>query len=219
LGSEDRPRISGPVFSLFKYMCARLIYFLLFRTLLRMETRGLEHLPAQGPFLICPNHQSFLDPFVLVSVLPFRIFRKMFYVGYSVFFGSWYMKLAARMTNIIPVDPDAYLLRAMKAGAAGLREGLILCIFPEGGRSFEGVLLPFKKGAAILSRELSVPMIPVGIQGAYKVWPRGSLRIRPHKVTLTFGAPILPSRENGPDAYQADTDRLCEAVASLISDS
>ena len=219
LGSEDRPRISGPVFSLFKYMCARLIYFLLFRTLLRMETRGLEHLPPQGPFLICPNHQSFLDPFVLVSVLPFRIFRKMFYVGYSVFFGSWYMKLAARMTNIIPVDPDAYLLRAMKAGAAGLREGLILCIFPEGGRSFEGVLLPFKKGAAILSRELSVPMIPVGIQGAYKVWPRGSLRIRPHKVTLTFGAPILPSRENGPDAYQADTDRLCEAVASLISDS
>ena len=219
LDSEDRPRISGTAFSLFKYMCARLVYFFLFRTLLRLEARGLEHLPAKGPFVICPNHQSFLDPFVLVSVLPYRTFRNMFYVGYSVIFGGWHMKLAARLLNIVPVDPDAHLLRAMKAGAAGLREGRILCIFPEGGRSFEGALLPFKKGAAILSHELSVPMIPVGIQGTYKVWPRASLRIRPHKVTIAFGAPVLPAQESSPDPYRTDTDRLREAVALLISNS
>jgi long-chain acyl-CoA synthetase len=217
LCQEDRPHLSGSTVSLFKYLCLRLIYYILFRPLLRLETRGLEHLPPKGPFMISPNHQSFLDAFVLLSTLPYGIFRKMFFVGDSMFFKSRHMKLAARLANIVPVDPDAHLLRAMKAGAAGLREGLILCIFPEGGRSFDGELQEFKKGAAILSRELSVPIIPASIQGAHKVWPRDSLKIRPHKVTIQFGSPLLPAQSDGADLYQMDTDRLRNAVASLIS--
>jgi len=124
-------RQPGAAASLLKYVCLRLIYFLLFRTLLRLEARGLQHLPRKGPYLICPNHQSYLDPFVLVATLPYGVFRKMFFVGYSVFFESWIMKTVARLTNVVPVDPDSHLLRAMKAGACGLRNGLILCIFPK----------------------------------------------------------------------------------------
>ncbi len=129
------------------------------------------------------------------------------------------MKSVARLTNVIPVDPDAHLLRAMKAGAAGLRAGLILGIFPEGGRSFDGELQDFKKGAAILARELSVPIIPAAIHGTFEAWPRDSVRIRPHKVKIEFGEPILPLQTEAPDPYQADTDRLCKAVASLFRDS
>lgn len=212
-------RMSGAALSLFKYCCLRTIGFLLFRTLLRLRAHGLKYLPAEGPFLICPNHESYLDPFVLLSVMPYRVFRKTFFLGYSVFFNSGLMKLVARLTNIVPVDPDAHLLRAMKAGAAGLRSGLILCVFPEGGRSYDGQLQEFKKGAAILSRELSVPILPVAIQGTHRVWPRDSMRIRPHKVRIDFGKPIHPSPTDAPDPYQADTEHLRSAVASLIRDS
>lgn len=215
--AEELP-VSGPVVSLVKYLLARLLYYLLFLPLLRLEIRGIGNLPARGPYLVCPNHQSYLDAFVLVSALPFGLFRRMFFVGYSFLFTSRLMKLAARLTNIVPVDPDAHLLRAMKAGAAGLRRGMILCIFPEGGRSYDGKLQDFKKGAAILARELGVPLVPAAIDGTHAVWPRDSLRIRPHKVRITFGAPIPPGPPAGDDAYAEDTDRLRREVARLLGE-
>jgi long-chain acyl-CoA synthetase len=143
----------------------------------------------------------------------------MFFVGYSVMFTSRMMKLFARLTNIVPVDPDAHLLRAMKAGAYGLRTGRILCVFPEGGRSWDGNLQEFKKGAAILSRELDVPIVPAAIQGTHRVWPRDSVRIRPHKVRIEFGAPIPPSQDDAADPYQQDTDRLHSIIHSMLPNS
>jgi long-chain acyl-CoA synthetase len=216
--TDIRVPMSGKAMTLFKYVCLRIIYYAVFRTLLRIKVRGLENLSGKGPYLICPNHQSYLDPFVLTSTLPYRVFKQLFFVGYSVFFASGFMKLAARLTNIVPVDPDSHLLRAMKTGASGLRDGLILCIFPEGGRSFDGQLQPFKKGAAILARELSVSIIPVGIQGAHLVWPRDSIRIRPHKVTVRFGEPLSPSKGSSDDPYQIDTEILRNAVSALMTE-
>ncbi len=218
-GREESFHLAGAPMALLKYFVLRLAYHLLFRTLLRLETRGLKQLPAKGPYLICANHQSYLDPFVLASTLSFRVFRNLFFVGYSVMFTSRIMKLVARLTNIVPVDPDAHLLHAMKAGAYGLRTGRILCIFPEGGRSFDGGLQEFKKGASILSRELSVPIVPVAIQGTHHVWPRDSVRIRPHKVMIEFGEPMLPSQDGGPDPYQQDTDRLRGIIDSMLRNS
>jgi long-chain acyl-CoA synthetase len=90
----------------------------------------------------------------------------MFFVGYSELFTGWLMKWGAWFANIVPVDPDVHLLQAMKTGAFALRKGLILCIFPEGGRSYDGELQEFKKGTVILSKELMVLMVPVGIMAA-----------------------------------------------------
>jgi long-chain acyl-CoA synthetase len=214
-----RFRISGPALTAFKYALVRLVGWLLFRPLLRLEVRGLEHLPAQGTYLICPNHQSYLDPFVLAAALPYRVFHRMFFVGYSVFFGTRLMQTAARLCNIVPVDPDAHLLGAMRMAAYGLRKGNILCIFPEGGRSFDEKLQEFKKGAAILSRELSVPIVPAALQGTHRVWARDSARIRLHKVKVHFGEPLFPSESGAVDPYQADTDTLRSRIAGMIRDS
>lgn len=86
-GEEPLPfHVPGTFVTLFKFICIKLVYYAVFRTLLRLRTKGLEHLPENGPFLICPNHASYIDPFVLLSVLPYRIFRRMFFLGYSVFF-------------------------------------------------------------------------------------------------------------------------------------
>lgn len=208
--AEAHIEFAGPAFSLIKYLVARSLYFL-FRLLLRLEVGGLENLPRRGAFMLCPNHLSYIDPFVLLSVLPRRTFRRLFYVGYAAFFQSPAMKFVARLLNIVPVDPDAHLLGAMKAGAWGLRQGQVLCIFPEGGRSFDGTLQEFRKGAAILAREVGVPMVPVALRGTHEVWPRDSKRIRLHKVTMRIGSPIRAS-EGG---YQKDIERVRDAVAEL----
>jgi long-chain acyl-CoA synthetase len=208
---ESRIKFSGPAFSLFKYFLARSLY-IVFRLVFRLEAHGLENLPRRGPFMLCPNHLSYIDPFVLLSVLPRRTFRSLFYVGYAAFFQSATMKFLARLASIVLVDPDAHLLGAMKAGAWGLRQGQVLCIFPEGGRSFDGKLQEFRKGAAILAREVGVPMVPVALRGTYEVWPRDSRRIRMHNVTIRIGAPIRAS-DGG---YQRDIERVRDAVAELL---
>ncbi len=214
---EWRVKFTGTAVSLFKYLGLRLIY-LICRIFLRLEVHGLKNLPAQGPFLVCPNHLSYIDPFVVLCTVPYRVFRKVFFVGASEYFQTWYMKLLGKLANIVPVDPDAHLLRAMKVGAYGLRQARILCIFPEGARSFDGELKEFKKGAAILSRELEAPIVPVAIAGAYEVWPRDSMRIRPHKVKIAFGKPFNADGAGEKDPYQAGTDRLKDMVRSLLQE-
>ncbi|MEO6051022.1 MAG: AMP-binding protein, partial [Pyrinomonadaceae bacterium] len=106
--------------------------------------------PRSG-FLICPNHQSFLDPFVICSNYPYRVFKDSFHVGASEFFDNAVTRFIAKMLNIVPVNPDTELMRAMKASAVGLKNGKALNIYPEGERAFDGELHEFKKGASILA--------------------------------------------------------------------
>src|SRR5258708_20502326 len=97
------------------------------------------------------------------------------------------MRQLAKLLNVGAVNPDTELMKAMKAGAIGLEHGKVLNIYPEGERAFDGELHGFKKGAAILATELDLPIIPVAMDGLYKVWPRKSWRIRPAKVKITIG--------------------------------
>src|SRR5690606_30530927 len=104
------------------------IFNLFCRLFMRLEVDGIENLKKmqtpsgepQRPFLICPNHQSFLDPFVLTSNYPYKIYTNIFHVGASMFFRSRFMKFVASMLKVVPIDQDTQLLRAMKAGAIGL---------------------------------------------------------------------------------------------------
>ena len=163
----------------------------------RIAVTGLEHLPHRGPYVISPNHQSYLDPFFLCSVLPYRIFRQLFFVGASEYFETPLTAWLARQFNLIPVDPDANLVPAMKAGAFGLSRNKILVLFPEGERSIDGTVKRFKKGAPILSRHLRVPIVPVAIHGVFELWPRNrrfNWRLlipgSGHHVRIAFGTPM-----------------------------
>ncbi|MDH4067023.1 MAG: AMP-binding protein, partial [Acidobacteriota bacterium] len=142
------------------------------RVLARMDVAGLEKLPREGAFLICPNHQSYVDGFFVGGVLPYRTLANAFFVGAVEYFETPLMAWVARKVNLVPVDPDSNLVPAMKAGAFGLAHGKVLMLFPEGERSIDGTVKRFKKGASILSRHLGVPVVPVAIKGAFEVWPR-----------------------------------------------
>ena len=192
---EDFPEIRSvltnrPVFSVFAFAFYKL-FWLIFKVFLRLEVNGRDELKdLKQPYLICPNHQSFLDPFVLCSNYPYALFKNIFHVGASEFFDNALMRFVAKMLNVVPVNPDTELMRAMKVSAIGLKHGKVLNIYPEGERAFDGELHNFKKGAAILATELDMPIIPVALDGLQNVWGRNSWKIRPAKVKITIGKPI-----------------------------
>ncbi len=166
---------------------------------------GLEKLPRQGAYIICPNHQSFLDPVMLVASLPYDVLRNVFYVGTSEIFGSGILRHLARSLKLIPVDPDANLVPAMRAGAFGLRHGKILVLYPEGERSIDGSPKVFKKGAAILATHLRVPIVPVAMEGFFEAWPRGKGFQKFTRLTIEFGDPIPPPQHaTNPEAAYDD---------------
>ena len=190
------------------------------RDLFGLRVTGLDKVPA-GPFIICPNHQSFIDPFLVGSVMPWKVFRAMFSEGTSEIFGSGMMRRIARFMRIIVVDPDANLIPAMRAGAFGLRRGRVLMLFPEGERSIDGPPKVFKKGAAILSVHLRVPIVPVAIEGAYEVWPRGKKFFQAlHPVKMAFGDPIYPPSDAHPieAEYELITAELRQRVTDMWSE-
>ncbi len=181
---------------------------------------GREHIPAQGPVILCPNHQSYFDAFLVVGSVPFSTLRHMFAVGAAEYYQTPFMRWFARMTNVIPVDADANLEQALRAGAAGLRMGKVLLLFPEGERSIDGNLKTFKKGAAMLSAHCQAPMVPVAMDGLFRLWPRGRnlqwVNLRPSRVQpvdLSFGS----SQTATPGRYAEATQALRDAVGALLT--
>jgi long-chain acyl-CoA synthetase len=180
---------------------------------------GREQLPPTGACIICPNHQSYFDGFLVLGALPFGLLRRVFAVGAAEYYQTPLMRWVARVTNVIPVDPDTHLERAMRAGAAGLRLGKVLLLFPEGERSIDGELKTFKKGAAILSAHTGSPIIPVAIHGLFELWPRTLAlqwrRLLPWRATpvrLLFGSSITTA----PGKYAEGTQALRDAVARML---
>jgi 1-acyl-sn-glycerol-3-phosphate acyltransferase len=161
----------------------------------RLQVRGLEKLPKSGAYIISSNHQSYLDPLILASILPADIFLRTFAVGTSDIFGKGFMRRLARSIKVVVLDPDANLVPAMRAGAFGLRHGLVLILYPEGERSIDGTPKVFKKGAAILSIHMQVPIVPVAIEGFYEAWPRNKPYHGHAPLEIEFGDPIYPPPE------------------------
>ena len=202
-----------PVIEVIFYLLLKLTY-LIFKLLFGLKVTGKNQLPRQHPLLICPNHLSFLDAFAVSSTLPYRVIKRLFFLGYSDYFSGSIMSFWGRLIKLIPVDPDRHLRQALRLAAEGLRQDLILCVFPEGERSIDGSLKPFRKGAAILATQLQVPVVPVGIVGTYEVWPRGSNKIRLHPVEVHFGQPLQPPSSG--ESYDPLNENLFDSVKQLI---
>jgi len=206
---------------------AEILFFLLGRflylvslDLFHLKVKGLENLPEKGPYLLCSNHQSYIDPVVMGSVLPWRIFRNTFALGTSDIFGQGLMRRLARWIRVVVLDPDANLIPAMRAGAFGLRQGSVLVLYPEGERSDTGKPRVFRKGAAILSIHEQAPIVPVAIEGFYEVWPRHKKWPKTGNLRLVFGKPIVPPpvSEASEAAYEKLTSELKERVVGMWQD-
>jgi len=195
------------------FLLGRLIYlFALDRFHLKM--RGLENLPEKGPFLLCSNHQSYVDPLVMAGMLPWRLFRYTFALGTSDIFGKGFMRRLARWIRVVVLDPDGNLIPAMRAGFFGLSQGRILVLYPEGERTNDGNPTVFRKGAAILSIHAQAPIVPVAIEGFYEAWPRHKKFPKIANLQLVFGKPIQPPPVN--EASEAAYERLTSELKSTV---
>lgn len=208
--------------SLLLFLTSRLA-LLLFKILLNLKVEGRENLP-RAPFILCPNHQSYLDGLLVACSLPWRVFRDLFFVGTPQYFTTRPSRWLARQANIVLLDPESHVIESMRACAAALRRGKCFLIFPEGERTIDGRLTVFRRGPAILSAHTRASLVPAALDGAFEVWPRGGAIRLPGRVRLCFGPPMPAVATVGgcPPAvadagYRLQTEALAERVGALLA--
>jgi long-chain acyl-CoA synthetase len=184
-----------------------------FKWMFNLKVYGPERLKGRG-YILCPNHASFLDGFILAYAVPGPLRHRLFSLGYSGYFDVPVVRDLLKLFRVIPVDSVRNVVTAMQVSSYILRNGQILAIFPEGFRTPTGEVGQFKKGVAILARELEVKLVPVYIQGSFVAWPPGVILPRPRPIRVVFGREYsweeLKERglEVSPDATDNDAIRV-----------
>lgn len=184
--------------------------------LARPEVTGLSHIPAKGPFFLIPNHLSVLDPLLVQGFCPRQVhaLTKSTQFSSGRFFRWLLPRIWAIPTRRYRVDPQVVrtVLRALERGDG-------VCIYPEGERSWDGTLQPFRRGTVRLLLKAGVPVVPCGISGSFEVWPRWSGRPRRGRVFVRFGEPIHfrvhDTRAQRERALDTATQRISDALVRL----
>jgi 1-acyl-sn-glycerol-3-phosphate acyltransferase len=179
----------------------------------RLDLRGTENIPLDGPLIIAPNHQTYADP-PLVTI-PIR--RPVFYMAWSQLFTIPVFAAFIRRLRAFPVDIDRSDGQAVREAVRLLRAGEALMIFPEGGRTLDGSLQPFKLGAFRLAVTHRTPVLPVTIAGGWDAWPPQRALPRRGRITITYHPAEHPARAGDRRAAARDLhDRVVRAVASAL---
>jgi 1-acyl-sn-glycerol-3-phosphate acyltransferase len=183
------------------------------RARLDLEVRGGERVDWSCPrMIVAQNHQSHLDPVLLALALPRAVHRRALFLGFTGYYGRGLARAAARLLRIQPISADAGLLVGIRVAAAAVRAGQVLCLYPEGERSWDGTLRPFRRGVALLARHGQAAVVPTAIAGAYAAWPRGGA-FRPNPVRIAFGEPLDPPHAKG---GPAEDQRFLAALRGRI---
>ncbi len=190
----------------------RLWSWIMLRTIgARVTYEGLEHARRPHPCIFMANHQSWVDIWVTVRVVP----APSLYVAKRSIMHIPVLGWCLHAAGFIGIDRGnrARAIRSLQRAAERIRQGRPVVFFPEGTRSRSGRLQPFKKGPFYLALQAGAPVVPVAISGSGRVWPPGSWRPRPGPVRVRFAPPIDVARYL-PD----DVDGLMAAVFGAIAE-
>jgi 1-acyl-sn-glycerol-3-phosphate acyltransferase len=160
------------------------------RVLFKIEFHGIENVPREGACIITPNHVTFADP-VWITI-PIR--RRLHYMAWDRMFEIPVLGFVMRVFGAFPVSQEAADVSAQRVATSLLKRGEALVIFPEGGRTRTGKVMPFKLGAFRLALTHGALIVPVTISGARQIWPVGQILPHPGKLTITYHQPILVER-------------------------
>lgn len=161
----------------------------LFRVFFSLKVEGKENLLSSQPFLLCSNHNSYLDGFVLAASFPNELRNNLFFLGFVAFIDVPVIRQLQKLIRIIPISPTEHLVPAMRSGAYVLKNGKILAVFPEAARSIDGEVKEFKKGIGILVKNVKVPVLPLYIKGSFEAWPRPKKIPKLYPIKVIFGKP------------------------------
>jgi 1-acyl-sn-glycerol-3-phosphate acyltransferase len=191
----------------------RIIQFpvsVLFRVWSPLKVQGLEHIDPKRPGLLISNHQSFLDPLLLAV----RMVRPVSYLARDGLFRVPILGWVLRSTYVMPISRTATRSATIRSAVERLDRGFLVGIFPEGTRN-TGEVGDFRPGMTAILRRSRVPVYPVGISGADKVWPRGGWFIRPRRIRVVFGSPITPEQVESLSQSERKSD-LVEYIRSRV---
>ncbi len=179
----------------------------------RFRRFGLHNVPKEGPFLIVANHESFLDPVITGLAIAHKpvtaLARKSLFK--NPIFGA-----VLRSIGVTPIDDNGGDIATIKLSIRLLREGHVVSLFPEGSRTHDGKIQPFKKGALLLIRKSTAPILPIAVAGAYKTWPRSQKlpKFFGNHVAINVGKPIDHDDllKDGPDAALRRLEQVIQAL-------
>ncbi len=184
-----------------------------FRSNNRLTIKGMENVPAEGPAIIAPNHQSYFDGALAVCGMSWKGVRDYYFYATEDHVNTNGRRWMAKRHNVIIMERKNLKTSILKM-AEVLQAGKRVVIFPEGSRTFDGSLSSFRKTFAILAKELNVPIVPVCIKGAYEAMPRGRVLPTPHHITVEY----LPQVNVAADAELKDKsyDEIAQKVQGMI---
>jgi 1-acyl-sn-glycerol-3-phosphate acyltransferase len=179
-----------------------------------VEAEGRDRLDRRTPYVFMCNHLSFLDAPVLVTVIDrsLRFIVKRFVLRIPVF--GWGMRLA----GFVPIDREGVgegRKRISRASGLIREKGYSFLVYPEGERSWDGRLQPFRRGGFFLALEAGVPIVPVTIKGTYELMPRESRRVRKGRVRIVFHEPVAIAGIT-PETMPELVERVRAAIASAL---
>ena len=193
------------------------------RAISRVSIEGaLDEMPRDGPLIIAANHASNLDVPVIGSWLIPRLGRRIHWLGKKELFDWPIIGWIAANGGVHPVDRGAADVDAFRLAQRILDEGHVLFVFPEGTRSPDGALQEARDGVALLALRTGAPIMPIGIGGAYRVWPKGQRLPHPGgHVTIRVGRPFraadeLPPGTDRKSAKGLATTLIMRRIAALL---
>jgi 1-acyl-sn-glycerol-3-phosphate acyltransferase len=177
---------------------------------------GFDAVPQAGPAVLCANHLSFFDSVLMMMTLD----RPVHFIGKADYLDSWKTRRLFPAMGMIPIDRDSgtRAMVALDAAAEVLRDGGLVCVFPEGTRSRDGHLHRGHIGAARVAITVGCPILPVGIVGTREIQPPGTRLPRPWRAcSISIGAPLVATdiENSRRSAARALTDTLMERIAEL----
>ncbi|HTW51780.1 MAG TPA: AMP-binding protein [Stellaceae bacterium] len=182
------------------------------RGVFRLRVCGIDRLPAAGPFVITPNHVSYLDGLVVAAALPWSRLRRVYWAGDSRrLFPHSLTRVFCRAVHLFPVEelhPGAALETANRILAAGDT----LVWFPEGWRAPDGRLQRFLPGIGEVLLHSSAPAVPTSIHGTFEALPRGHRIPRWHRLTVTFGGPAPVGILHATGVGRTDEERVADGL-------
>jgi long-chain acyl-CoA synthetase len=192
---------------------------IIMRVLFRLRVEGVENLPA-SPFMICPNHVSYLDAFALAAALPHRKLKETYWAGWTgLLFSSRLRRFFSEAAQVVPIDPDHAVAAGISTAMAILSQEKTLVWFPEGGLSPNGSLQPFLPGVGVVLERYPVPVVPAYILGTRAALPPGKKIPKLHDIVIRFGPAINPAvvapEGSRRDGHQLIASTLRMAVANL----
>jgi 1-acyl-sn-glycerol-3-phosphate acyltransferase len=177
----------------------------------RVKIVGLDQIDQSGTYIFMSNHVSNLDPPILCPLIP----RRTSILAKKVIWRIPILGRALTLAEIVPVDREnrESAIQSVRRAGEVMHHGINVTLFPEGTRSRDGRLLPFKKGPFHLAAETGVPIVPITILGTYEMMPKGNLIVRSGTATLVFHPPIDPKQfSSREELTQAVWDKINSAL-------